>query len=126
MSIFKAQIDHCNTINVLSDNFFNDIRPLSYVASQANDDVLYYHQAMQSEDSDDFRKAMAKETSSFKQEKAFEIMPIGSKPKEKSLIPFMWSFKRKRNPMGNLIKHETRLCMHGGRQVKGIRLLEHL
>ena len=75
---------------------------------------------MQSGDSNTFRKAMAKEISSFKEEKIFEIIPIEPKPKEKYLIPFIWLFKRKRNPIGDLIKHKARLCMYGSCQVKGV------
>ena len=75
---------------------------------------------MQSGNSDAFREAMAKKISSFKEEKIFEIIPIDSKSKEKSLIPFIWLLKRKRNPMGDLIKYKARLCIHSGRQVKGV------
>ena len=89
ISIFKAKIDHYNTINVLLDNSINDIHSLSCVTSQVNNNVLYYHQAMQSDNSDTFREAIAKEISSFKEGKIFEIIPIESKPKEKSLIPFI-------------------------------------
>ena len=89
VSIFKVQINHHNTINVLPDNSVNNIHPLSYVASHANNNVLYYHQVMQSDNSDAFRKAIDKEISSFKEENIFEIIPIEFKPKEKSLIPFI-------------------------------------
>ena len=50
----------------------------------------------------------------------FELMPIENEPKENTMIPFAWSFKRKRNPIGELIKHKARLCVHGGKQVKSI------
>ena len=30
----------------------------------------------------------------------------------------MWSFKHKRNPRGELIKHKARLCVHAGKQIK--------
>ena len=90
------------------------------MASKANNDVLYYHQAMKADDADEFRKAMKKEIDSFNEEKIFELIPISKKPDHKSLIPFVWSFKRKRNPMGELIKHKARLCVYGGKQVQGI------
>ena len=75
---------------------------------------------MQSDDAKSFREVMNKEIESFKQEKIFDIIPISNKPSNKSLILFIWSFKRKRNPIGELIKHKVRLCIHGGRQVKGV------
>ena len=104
-SIFNAQIDHNCMINKLPDEKFNEIHPFSYVASKANDDVLHYYQAMQSDDADSFREVMGIEIESFKEEKIFDIIPIRNKPSNESLAPFFWSFKRKRNPMGELIKH---------------------
>ena len=67
---------------------------------------------MKADDADEFRKAMKKEIDSFNEEKIFELIPISKKPDHKSLIPFVWSFKRKHNPMGELIKHKARLCIH--------------
>ena len=34
-------------------------------------------------------------------------------------IAAIWSFKRKRNPFGKIIKYKARLCCHGGQTVKG-------
>ena len=63
---------------------------------------------------------MKKEINSFKDEKIFELMLLNKKPAHKSLIPFVWSFKRKRNPIGELIKHKAHLCVDGGKQIKGM------
>ena len=63
---------------------------------------------------------MATEIASFKDENIFKIISIKNKLAGKNLIPFIWSFKRKRNPMDDLIKHKARLCIHRGKQVKGI------
>ena len=63
---------------------------------------------------------MSKEISSFKEKEIFEVIPLKDKPIEKNLIPFVWSFKRKHNSLGNLIKYKARLYIHGGKQVKGI------
>ena len=120
ISIFRAQMDYHQEIHSLADNTFNNLHPLSFMASKANNDVLYYHQAMKADDADEFRKAMKKEINSFKDEKIFELMLLNKKPAHKSLIPFVWSFKRKRNPIGELIKHKARLCVHGGKQIKGV------
>ena len=46
----------------------NQIYPLSLMAFQVNEDVLYYHQAIKAEDSTQFREAMSKEIDSFKKE----------------------------------------------------------
>ena len=90
------------------------------MVSKANQDVLYYHQAMKADNADQFRDTMNKEIKSFKSEKIFELMLIKNKPSEKSLILFIWSFKRKRNLLSELIKHKARLCIHGRKQVKGL------
>ena len=55
-----------------------------------------------------------------KKEKIFEIMLLKDKTSEKSLKPFVWSFNRKFNPIGEPTKNKGRLCTHGGKQVKGI------
>ena len=89
VSIFQAQMEYHKVINILPDETYNNIHLLSYVASQANNDVLYYHQAMQSKDADSFREAMATEIASFKEENIFEIIPIKNKPADKNLILFI-------------------------------------
>ena len=96
MSILKAQMQHDHIINELPDNTNNNIHPLTYMASQANTDVLYYHQAMKADDANFFKEAMDVEIKSFNDENIFTLMPISNKPNDKSLIPFVWSFKRKK------------------------------
>jgi hypothetical protein len=39
--------------------------------------------------------------------------------KDKHVIRAIWSFKRKRAPDGQIIKHKARLCAHGGMQIHG-------
>ena len=75
---------------------------------------------MSTEDSDLFKEAMKKEVNSFIEKKIFQIIPLKDKPSHKSLIPFVWSFKQKRNIIGDLIKYKARLYLHGEKQVKGI------
>ena len=68
-SIFKAHIAHYESLNILQDNTHNKLHPLSYLASIANDHVLYYDKEMKAEDSSLFRHAMATEIQNFKNEK---------------------------------------------------------
>lgn len=91
--IFKAQIACNESINVLSDNTKNDLHLLTYLASTANEDVLYYHQVMKADDLALFHKAMATKIEKFKEEKIFILIPLKDKPKNKSLISFIWLFK---------------------------------
>ena len=63
---------------------------------------------------------MDKEIESFKKEEIFKPLPLKDKPANKSLISFVWSFKCKRNPLRELIKHKARLYINGAKQIKGI------
>ena len=113
-------MDYHQEIHSLADNTFNNLYPLLFIASKANNNVLYYHQAMKTDDVDEFRKAMKEEINSFKDEKIFELILLSKKPAHKSLILFVWSLKRKHNPIRELIKHKARLCVHGNKQIKGV------
>ena len=62
---------------------------------------------------------MGKEIKSFKDEGIFDLTVIHKKPTHRPLILFSWSFKRKRNHTGELIKNKARSCVHGGKQTKG-------
>ena len=59
---------------------------------------------MKAHDSQDFKAAMQKEISDLEKEGVFEIIPIEDKPKDRKLIRFMWSFKRKQSPIEILLK----------------------
>ena len=56
----------------------------------------------------------------FTTEDVWEIITKSSLPTSAHIIQLIWSFKRKRNPFGDLIKHKARLCVHGGMQQEGI------
>ena len=53
-------------------------------------------------------------------EDVWEIIPKSSLPTSAHIIRLIWSFKRKRNTFGDLIKHKARLCVHGGIKQEGI------
>ena len=120
ISFFKAQLDYDREINKLPDGSNNAFQPFAYHADQSNNDTLYYGQAMKAEDADDFKAAMNKEVKDLYEADVFDIIPIEDKPKDRKLIKFIWSFKRKRSLIGVLIKHKARLCVHGGMQEKGV------
>ena len=70
----------------------------------------------------DFQKAMVKEVNDFDERGHWELVRRTSidftRPHD--IISGIWSFKRKRTPSGELIKHKTRLCAHGGQQTEGV------
>ena len=63
-----------------------------------------------------FKNAIEVDIVSFKEEKTFKLTPLTDKPKDKALIPFVSSFKRKHNVLGELIKHKTYLCINDTKQ----------
>ena len=75
---------------------------------------------MKADDCEDFMKAMEREINYFTIEDVLEIIPKSLFPTSAHIIQLIWSFKWKWNPFGELIKHKTRLCVHGGMQREGI------
>ena len=59
---------------------------------------------MKVKDSDHFKTAMKKEVNNLHEADVFDIIPLLNKLKDRKLIQFIWSFKRKRSPLGILIK----------------------
>ena len=103
----------------MQDKTSREHHPLTLLACQDNEDVLCYHQATKADDYVQFKEAMDRKIENFKQEKMFAVIPLKDKFDAKTLMPFVSSFKRKRNLLGELIKHKARLCMDGGKQAKG-------
>ena len=78
---------------------------------------------MQQEDGVHFLDAMVKEISNhttrghWRITKREEMRQRGYKHRP---IMAIWSFKRKRNPMGDITKYKACLCCHSGQTIKGI------
>ncbi len=120
-SLFKAQMDHLETINKnLDDNTSNLIDPRLFAASIADKDTMQYGNTMKAEDCEDFKKAMVKEVTDLTKTHVWKLIKKTDMPNDAKLIRLIWSFKRKHNPLGELLKHKARLCVHGGMQRKGI------
>eukprot|EP00984_Skeletonema_dohrnii_P025786 scaffold14972_cov139-Skeletonema_dohrnii-CCMP3373.AAC.1 len=85
----------------------------------SSNEVFTYHQAMKQHDREDFLDAMEKEIDDHTERGHWIIVPRSSMPTGKKSIKSIWSFKRKRLPSGELLKHKARLCAHGGMQQWG-------
>ena len=70
-------------------------------------------------DAVDFMRAMIKETEDHTRRKHWVLVPRAKAGKNK-IIRAIWSFKRKRSPIGCLLKHKARLCVNGKMQVYGV------
>ena len=71
---------------------------------------------MKAEYAEDFKVSMRKEVNDSYEAAVCGAIPLLEKPKDKKLIKFIRSFRRKLPPIGELIKHKDRLCAHGGMQ----------
>lgn len=50
--------------------------------------------------------------------KHWKIVPLKSVPKDKVPLPMVWSMKRKRDPLGFIIKYKARLCAGGHKSIE--------
>ena len=78
---------------------------------------------MQQQDCSEFLKAMIKEVEDHTQRLHWRVTTITEmkhRGYKHNPIMAIWSFKRKRNPMGEIIKYKARLCCHGGQTIKGV------
>ena len=74
---------------------------------------------MKQEDKMSFVAAMEKEIYNHKNGKHWSVVHRSTLPNKTRPIKAIWSFKRKRKPDGELLKHKARLCAHGGMQQWG-------
>ena len=118
--------DRCMTrfheVNELYDGTCNQIHFMAFSTQSdevASNEVFTYAQAMKQHDVEDFKNAMEKEIDDHTKREHWVIVPRSSMPKGKKAIMSIWSFKRKRLPSGELLKHKARLCAHGGMQKWG-------
>ena len=89
-----------------------DLRLL--LGTDESKDNLHYGGAMAAPDKSEFIAAMNKEVDPLTKDKVWQIEPRKNILEHAKLIRLIWSFKCKWNPMGELIKHKARLCVHGG------------
>ena len=110
--------------NLLEDGSYNELPPQAMVSSVHNGDpdTMHYGDAKKQPDWAEFQKAMVKEVNDFDERGHWELVHRSSidfsRPHD--IISAIWSFKRKRTPAGELIKHKARLCAHGGQQTEGV------
>ena len=71
-------------------------------------DTMHLHEALQQEDREQFIKAMTEELKSHINRKHWKIVPLKSVPEGKRCLPMVWSMKRKKNPLGEIIKYKAR------------------
>jgi len=96
--------------------------PATHPASTAVDskaDTLTQSQMLKQPDVADFLKAQLPELQGLVKMDVFDLLPIAQKPSHARLLSSIWSYRRKRNPIGDIIKWKARLCVDGSQQLHG-------
>ena len=78
---------------------------------------------MKQPDKDEFLKAMVKEIEDHTTRGHWRITSrkeMRERNYDYKPIAAIWSFKRKRNPFGDIVKYKARLCCHGGQTIRGV------
>jgi hypothetical protein len=112
----------------LDDNSLNELcQLLSFPASLADNDTMYLTDALKQEDKDKFLEAMIQEIHDHTSRGHWRVTTKDEMRKrgyKHRPIMAIWSFKRKRNPFGQITKYKARLCCHGGQTIKGVHYEE--
>ena len=119
-------------VHGLDDGTYNGgiLEPMAFAAAipqaRADNDVLNLNGARQADDWEDFKEAMAKEIAAHERRGHWIVVRADSiKDHSKvDVVQGIWSFKRKRTPTGELLKHKSRLCAHGGQQRENLTFQE--
>ena len=87
-----------------------------YATKISSNECFTFREAMKQEDKLEFIQAMEKEISDHEEGRHWSVVRRDTLPQNARPIKAIWSFKRKRKPDGQLLKHKARLCAHGGMQ----------
>ena len=93
--------------------------PIAFQAS-SDPDTMYWGQAMNEPDAEQFQNAAIKEFNDHSIRNHWELIERINVPTGKTVIPSVWSMKRKRDiKTRQITKYKARLNIHGGKQVFG-------
>jgi len=70
-------------------------------------------------DASQFVAAQPKEIEGLVQLGVFDVKPISAKPSNAKLLSSIWSYRRKRSPVGKILKYKARICVDGSQQEYG-------
>jgi len=62
---------------------------------------------------------MRREISDLLRTGTVELVSKSVLPSVITILPSIWSFRRKRAPDWTVLKHKARFCPHGGKQIEG-------
>lgn len=91
----------------------------AFMALNNKDDTLTQSQMLKTTDSPDFIAAQAPEIRGLEKMNVFDYQTIETLPAKARLLSSIWSYRRKRRPNGELLKHKARICVDGSQQLFG-------
>jgi hypothetical protein len=80
---------------------------------QSESDTMTLDEALRQSDRDQFVEAIKKELNDHINRKHWKVIPASAVPKHKVPLPMVWAMKRKRDPVGTIMKWKARLCAGG-------------
>lgn len=122
--IFQAAIDHGFASIPQSSSPEGALNPDTLhafqTAMQSTEDVLSQSQMLKATDRAEFEKVQIPEIRGLEKLGVFQYHNIRSLPKTAQLLNSIWSYRRKRKPTRELLKHKARICTEGSQQKFGI------
>jgi hypothetical protein len=98
--------------------------PIAFAAT-SNPDTMYLHEALRAPDREHFIEAMQKEVKDHEDLKHWELVSKSEVPEGTTILPAVWSMKRKRRiNTQEVYKWKARLNVHGGKQIKNVHYWE--
>ncbi len=98
--------------------------PLAFHAKMMGD-IMYFQQAMNQPDKQQFVEAVIKEVNGHVTNKHWALVKRDDVPEDVQIVPSVWSMRCKHDLTTNEIKlHKARLNLHGGKQVYGMNYYE--
>ena len=95
-------------VNMLYEGTLNEVHHLLYATDISSNNSFTFQNAMKQDDKLAFVDAIAKEISDHEKGGHWSIVHRDTLPNKARPIKAIWSFKRKRKPDGELLKHKAR------------------
>ena len=119
ISMAQRIVLHAERLSIMHDGSTNTINQV-YASMTGSDNGVYtLREMIKQDDRADFIAAMLVEIHDHEERNHWTMIPRNMLPEGAKTIMSVWSFKRKRLPDGEILKHKARLCAHGGMQTWG-------
>jgi hypothetical protein len=93
--------------------------PYAYAAVDNKADTLTQSQMLKDPDRAKFVASQQSEINGVLKMDVFKVLPMNTNPPAARLLSSIWSYRRKRSPVGTILKHKSRLCVAGSQQLFG-------